>query len=243
MASKTEQVRLVFEQTQWYLKKRFNIRIRAETVREFVKDAKFDRILDIGCGDGSISLPLLTSHNRVTLLDLSSGMLSVARSNIPPELFANVEIANEEFMKAKLNAQTYDLILCIGVLAHVDSPSDVIAKIASLSKSGGSVIVESTDCRHFVSHLATLYYRVRDVFSPAKYSTNVLSSAEVVDMFVKHGFALLSIYRYSMPLPGVRRLFTNNFLYKMIRLSYGTATRNRNAWMGNECIYHFRRSL
>ncbi len=241
MASKTEQVRLVFEQPHWYLKNRCNIRIRAETVREFQKDAEFESILDIGCGDGSISLPLLSPQNRMTLVDISNAMLAIARSNVPAGVRGNVEIVNEDFLAVKFNDRSYDLILCIGVLAHVDSPSGVISKIASLSKPGGSVIVESTDSRHFVSHLVNFYDKVRDVLIPLKYSRNILSCAEVVEMFVKHGFTLSNIYRYSLPLPGVHRLFTDSFLYKMIRLTYGTATRNRNAWMGNECIYHFRR--
>ncbi len=243
MASKIDQVKLVFEQPQWYLKKRHNIKIRAETVKEFVKDAKFESILDIGCGDGSISLPLLSPYRRMTLLDLSNAMLSIARSNVPAELRGNVEMVNEDFLAAKFHDQTYDLILCIGVLAHVDSPADVVSKIASLVKPGGSVIAESTDSRHFVSYLVNSYDKVRNVLIPLKYYRNMLSCAEVVGMFVKHGFTLSKIYRYSLPLPGVHRLFTDSFWYKMIRLAYGTATRHRNAWMGNECMYHFRKSL
>ena len=68
-----------FENPQWYFQKLgYHVRVRIETVTEFLNAAKFDRILDIGCGDGSISLPLLTNENRLTLLDMSEGMLARA---------------------------------------------------------------------------------------------------------------------------------------------------------------------
>ena len=62
MATKVERVRAVFEDAEWYFSRRaFDIRIRAETVQELVSLRDDARVLDIGCGDGSISpLPLLT---------------------------------------------------------------------------------------------------------------------------------------------------------------------------------------
>jgi SAM-dependent methyltransferase len=50
-----------------------------ETVQELVRLSGDARVLDIGCGDGSISLPLLTGKTSLTLLDLSAKMLSIAK--------------------------------------------------------------------------------------------------------------------------------------------------------------------
>jgi len=84
MLDRSTLVKRGFEQPQWYLEKRsFNIRIRAETVRQFLGDLGFENMLDIGCGNGSISVPLLTPHNRLTLLDMSTTMLSIAQSRVP----------------------------------------------------------------------------------------------------------------------------------------------------------------
>ena len=74
------------------------MRIRIETVREFLKNPRFGHILDIGCGDGSISLPLLTTENRLTLLDMSEGMLARAKSGIPAGLSGSVETLKSDFM-------------------------------------------------------------------------------------------------------------------------------------------------
>src|SRR2546421_11691633 len=148
MSTKIDQVKTFFDQTQLYLKIDYNIRIRAEVVKGFIGDNQFNTILDIGCGNGAISLPLLRKDNRLTLLDISSSMLSIANSHIPAEFSDNVGMINEDFMSAELELQSYDLILCLGVLAHVDSPGDLIARIASLLKPHGSVIVQNSNSHH-----------------------------------------------------------------------------------------------
>ena len=62
MTSKTAvEVKALFEVPEKYLgPRRYDIRVRVETVQQFTKTLHFDRVLDIGCGDGAISLPLLS---------------------------------------------------------------------------------------------------------------------------------------------------------------------------------------
>lgn len=241
MASKVEQVKLLFEQPEWYLQRwRYNIRIRAETVQDFVGDAKFYRILDIGCGDGSISLPLLTSENQLTLLDISSTMLSFAYSQVPAPLQGNVRLINQDFMRAELGPRSYDLILCLGVLVHVASPSDVIAKMARLLKPGGSIVVEYTDSQHVLSYLLKVYNGVLGLVKPGNYAPNAVSGRDLLEMFAKCRFRSVATFRYSFPLPGIRRLFSQETLYEMVRLAYGRYPRARNSWLGNDYIYHLK---
>ena len=72
-----EKVRTLFDQRAAYLDRRqLDIRLRRETVDRIVQGKQYSEILDIGCGDGSISMPLLNSSRRLTLIDISSGMLS-----------------------------------------------------------------------------------------------------------------------------------------------------------------------
>jgi ubiquinone/menaquinone biosynthesis C-methylase UbiE len=239
--NRIDQVKSFFAQPERYLKHNFNIRIRAEVVAGFVGDTVFESILDIGCGNGAISLPLLREHNRLTLLDVSSNMLSIARSRIPAELLDDVETINEDFMQAELRLQSYDLILCLGVLAHVDSPADVIARIASLLKPDGSVIVQNSDAQHPVGCLFNLYLTLRNALLRNPYPLNRLSGTKLTEMFSNHGLELSAIYRYNLPLPGMARVFTNDSLYERTRRVYGTHTHNDRSWLGSECIYHFRK--
>jgi 2-polyprenyl-3-methyl-5-hydroxy-6-metoxy-1,4-benzoquinol methylase len=237
-ASKVGEVKLYFEKSHQYFNGRqFDIKIRAETVKEFAEGFQYRRILDIGCGDGSISLPLLNRDTRITLLDLSSAMTSVALSNIPPELRGNAEVLNQDFMKADIAPGSYDLIVCLGVLAHVDSPADFIAKIATVLRPGGRLIFELTDSFHIVGRLTRLYQALCAIRKPQKYRLNVVSFAPVARMLRSEKLRLMSVFRYSLtPIPGIPKLMTQTQLYNMARGIYGNSRNNRNAWLGNEYI-------
>src|SRR5580700_3501046 len=121
MTSKLEQVKSLFEIPDKYLcPRQYDIQIRVETVQQFTENLTVDRVLDIGCGDGSLSLPLLPRCKQLTLLDLSSKMLDLARGKIPADRSRDVELINGGFLGSNLPSQSFDLILCVGVLAHVD---------------------------------------------------------------------------------------------------------------------------
>lgn len=236
-------VKLFFTDSDWYLRqRRYNIEIRAETVQQFLKSCKFSSILDIGCGDGSLSVPLLNSQRRLTLLDLSSRMLSIASSRVPPELRSKVELVDEEFMRANLKRESYDLIICVGVLAFVQSLDEFILKLTSLLTPDGMVIMENTDASHFCTSALRLYHRLHKIFMPEKCPTNTYSRAQVLQQFLGRGFVLSGLYRYTLVFPVVQRMLSQQQLYNVVRRCYGTAAHNANAWMGNECLYFFQRS-
>jgi 2-polyprenyl-3-methyl-5-hydroxy-6-metoxy-1,4-benzoquinol methylase len=238
VTTKTEQAKLFFETPERYLDRReFDIRIRTETVQQFIEGRTLGRILDIGCGNAAISLPLLTSQRRLTLLDISSNMLATARRGIPSHLVNNVDIINEGFMTARLEPGVYDLVLCIGVLAHVDSPVDVIGKVAQLLKPGGCGILEFTDSYHFMGRAVVMYHRLLNSIRPTTYSLNQIHEREILEICSKCGLKATAFYRYCLPPPGAHRLFDQETLYRLTRLMFGPLYRNRNKWLGNEFIY------
>lgn len=232
-----------FQSPQWYFQKlAYHVRVRIETVTEFLNGAKFDRILDIGCGDGSISLPLLTKDNRLTLLDMSEGMLARARSRIPVCQLDRVEILNGDFMSTRLESNSYNLIVCIGVLAYIDPVKPFLEKLSSLLKPGGKLIIEWTDGYHFVSRLFRPYHKLMNVFVTPKVRLSIHRSATIVDGLRELGFEVQGSYQYCSPLPVVRRLLSQDINYQMIRKMHGNVQRNRAAWLGEECIYHFHKT-
>jgi 2-polyprenyl-3-methyl-5-hydroxy-6-metoxy-1,4-benzoquinol methylase len=243
MDNSTDLVRSVFENPDRYLSRRaFDVRIRAETVRELVRLPDDARILDIGCGDGSISLPLITESNRITLLDVSTNMLSIATSKIPSGFSANVEIINKDFMEVMFSPESFDLILCIGLLVHVPSHADFIAKMVGLLKPTGSIIVECTDATHFVGDLLRPIYRVKSLFRRSRAPLNPVVHSEIVKILAHHGLSPQKTFRYSQPLPGLHRVFSQENLYRLNRWVFGTLQTNRNRWLGNEYITLFSRN-
>jgi ubiquinone/menaquinone biosynthesis C-methylase UbiE len=236
----TTSVRSLFEKPDWYFSRRaFDIRIRVETVQELLASPERVRLLDIGCGDGSISLPLLNETVDLTLLDLSATMLSLSQSRTPEHLVSNVRVVNDDFMHALLEPQSFDTILCIGLLAHVESPPDVVAKIARCMRPDGIVVVECTDSAHFCSRLVTLLDRLRGLFRPAPYRLQPITYPQICDLFERHQLRPVRTFRYLAPFPGVHRLLSQRMLYRLSRWIFGTSASNRNQWLGNEYIAIF----
>jgi 2-polyprenyl-3-methyl-5-hydroxy-6-metoxy-1,4-benzoquinol methylase len=222
--------------------RRYIIEIRKESVRDFVGNRRLDRILDVGCGDGSISIPLLNAQNRLTLLDVSDRMLAKALSQVSPQLLGNVGTINEDFLSASVEAG-YDLITCIGVLAHVESPELVIMKTASLLRPGGLLILECTDADNFTNQLTLFVGRIRNLFRNGKgYRTRLNSADDIVRMANGQGLNLLSVYRYNVALPLMGKVFSQPALRRMILSIFGTPKNNRNRWLGKECLFLFQGS-
>ena len=237
-----EMVRKAFEQPRWYVTKwAFNIRLRVEAIHEFLHPRKPESVLDIGCGDGSLSLHYLNSGSRVTLLDRSRAMLNLAGSRIPEPSIPNVTVVNSDLMAADLPKAGYDLIICVGVMAYIDDDLAFLEKVVSHLKPGGSLIIECSDGGHFVTWINRGYERLRVLLGGAQVPTSVRPAAHLIKLLAELGLERRGAFRYSLPLPGIRKLLSQNACYWAIRRKFGTASQNCNAWLGNECLFHFQR--
>jgi len=79
------------------------------------------RVLDLGCGQGDLTLALLARGATVTCLDLSAGMLAVARRRV--ELYANGRSATfvaAAVERTGLPSASFDVIIGRFILHHVD---------------------------------------------------------------------------------------------------------------------------
>jgi len=235
------EVKSYFDTPEYLRRREFDIRIRAETVQEFTKGMELGDILDVGCGNGAVSLPLLGRCRKLTLMDISSKMLSLAMERVGTDVQDKVETRNEDLMKSNLGPQSCDLVLCMGVLAHVESPGAVIAKIGELLRSKGELILEITDSFHPVGRAVDFYHRVLGLLRPSSYRLNRLRCADVIRICSEHNLTADSVYRYSLPPPGSHRLFGQDTLYRVTRWFFGLPGQNRNQRMGNVSIYRLRK--
>ena len=127
--SKSHEVRRVFENAPRYLDSRqVDMRVRKQTVKTFASRVRWSRLLDVGCGDGTISCRYSTHSSDITLLDLSSSMVARARANVPEEYIDNVNVRNENFMTASFEPGSLTWSVSVGVLAHVDSPESSLQR-------------------------------------------------------------------------------------------------------------------
>src|SRR4030095_7906271 len=90
MNRKDDAVRTYFDLPLYLTSHRSAIKVRAIVVKELLGAVDNARIVDFGCGDGSLSIPLLGPKNSLTLVDLSERMLSLAANRIPEHFRPNV---------------------------------------------------------------------------------------------------------------------------------------------------------
>lgn len=199
-------VRGFFDQTDRYLTNNGNIEIRRRVVRDLVGNIRNSRILDLGCGDGSISQQFLEGANSLTLVDISQNMLDVAISQTPGGRRANVEYVNEDSSRYQ-SLSKYDLVLCLGLLAHVDSVESTIGNIAELLKANGRCVLQITDADRTLGKLTGAYCNLRNRVNH-RYPRNMnrIGMEFISALAAKFNMKCVAERRYSGLLPGMGRL-------------------------------------
>lgn len=241
MKDKSTAVKELFENTDLYLTYDYNLRIRKETVDNFTEGLNFEAILDMPCGTGVISIPLLNRTKKLSLIDISSNMISTAKKNIPDEFMQKTECINDDFFKLKLPEQSYDLIICLGILAHVNSPEQLLLKVAGLLKPNGLLIIQNTNSSHFYSFLIQIYLGLKNLISKQPYKLNKVKAEMVENTLSKNGLKKTKCFRYNQSFLGFSNLFSNEKKYHLTRKFFGTALNNKNAVLGSDYIYLFKK--
>lgn len=241
MTDKSILVKELFEDTALYLTYDYNLQIRKETLESFTKNMQFKSVLDMPCGTGTISLPLLQKTDKLTLIDISSNMLSMAEKNITDSDKHKVLCINEDFFKLDIPENTYDLVICLGLLAHVNSPEQLLNKLSKIISPNGYLIIQNTDSSHFYSYLIGLYLGLKNIISKSTYKLNKVKAAFLEAELQKHGFDKQKCYRYNQSFLGFSNLFTNNKKYKITRNFFGNVEHNKHAKFGSDVTYLFKK--
>jgi 2-polyprenyl-6-hydroxyphenyl methylase/3-demethylubiquinone-9 3-methyltransferase len=92
-------------------------------------------ILDVGCGGGLLSNALAGDGFLVKGVDRSGPSLAAARAHVPPGANAAYEVG-DALALAEADA-SYDAVLLMDVLEHLDEPARAIAEGARVLKPGG----------------------------------------------------------------------------------------------------------
>jgi S-adenosylmethionine-dependent methyltransferase len=105
-------------------------------------------VLDAGGGTGVMSEMMINLGHKVTLSDISSDVLSLAKKKLGENI--NLDIQHRDILSLSNNKQ-YDLVVCHAVLEWLQHPSEVIRKLVDLVKPGGHLSLS------FFNHDAQLF--------------------------------------------------------------------------------------
>lgn len=101
---------------------------RLAFISDFI-DANFEKakVLDVGCGTGSITIPLGLRHD-VTGIDVDEKSIELAKLR---NKFDNVKFFSEDIGSVK---DLFDVVLCIQVLEHLENPEKMMKEISRVAK-------------------------------------------------------------------------------------------------------------
>ncbi|MCM1504999.1 MAG: methyltransferase domain-containing protein [Muribaculum sp.] len=113
-----------------------------------------DSILDVGTGTG-VLIPFLENRighdGLIEAVDLSDGMLKIARSKFP-------DYRNLEFVKLDVEADTierqFDRIMMYCMFPHLQQPMDTLRWLVNVNlRPGGTLVIAHAQSRHAINHI------------------------------------------------------------------------------------------
>jgi len=178
-------------------------RLRAQIVRQLLGDISGDSVLDVGAGDGSVTIDLAHGAASLTWLDVSTEMLAAARARITPATADRIHVVEGDLATFE---GSFDVVVCIGVLAHVEDVGATIAGLAALTRNGGRLVLELTDHAKLASLPARIAHRLRELVAPHYgYTMNATRLVDVDATASQHGLQRADLRRYWSTPPLMRR--------------------------------------
>lgn len=116
------------------------------------------KVLEVGCGTGQLSLFLSTAERSVIGTDMCLHALELARDFKEKNHLGRVEFYQMNLFKPIFKEESFDVLICNGVLHHTSDPFLGFHTISRLVRKGGFILVGlynkfgriATDIRRFL---------------------------------------------------------------------------------------------
>jgi len=173
-----------------------------------VSGLKFDSYFELGPGAGTWTRLFIEKNPKAKfeLLDISSEMLSIARKSLPKNI--DIEYIEDDFLKFEPKNE-YDLFVSVRAVEYFPKKSDVIKKVFSLVKKGGTGIIVTKTPKYLRARLLN-----RKIDAMHK---GMISPRELIKLLIDFGFSDIKVYPSTMSFPFLNSCGLNFFLYKVFK--------------------------
>lgn len=110
-------------------------------IREAIGERPIRALLDVGTGTGRIIELFGRDAERITGVDLSPAMLSVARANLAARGMTRAQLRQGDIYALPVQPNTYDLVVLHQVLHYLEEPGRAIREAARALAPGGRLLI------------------------------------------------------------------------------------------------------
>ncbi len=104
-----------------------------------VEELRGKTVLEVGCGAGRFTEILVTSGALVHSVDLSEAV-EANKANIGEK--ENYTVAQADVYNLPFPIESFDLVICLGVIQHTPNPELTFQALWAMVKSGGLMVVD-----------------------------------------------------------------------------------------------------
>lgn len=169
--------------------------------KSVIKATEGGNLLDIACGDGSITKILETHFERVMGVDASRKHLTKAQKNCPKAEF------HESLIEDFNTEERFDVITMFNLLEHVKNPVKILKKASSFLKEDGKLIVHVPNAMAVNRVLAKIMGTLIDEYELSPFDKKVAGHRRSYD---------LHLLKKDIEKAGLKLISSGGIFYKML---------------------------
>lgn len=116
------------------------------------------RILELGCGTGATLVAVGEFGHTMVGVDISTGMLSKTKDRIRNQQNKNLFCCQADIEILPFQSNSFDLLMCIGVLQYLESFNSCVSEISRVLKDRGTAVVTLPNLLRLNNWLDPYYY-------------------------------------------------------------------------------------
>jgi ubiquinone/menaquinone biosynthesis C-methylase UbiE len=165
--------------------------------------ASAGRLLDCAAGSGEITCALLKSgrFSHATVVDISPAMLYSAKKLLTSEITnTELEFIHSDLFNFKPSDSRFDLVLCLGLIAHVGRLDVLLPHLKSMLTPGGRIILQTTLTDHVGTRIVRALTARREL-AQRGYRISWFSQRDIIDACRRAGLRIVDMRRHSLGIP------------------------------------------
>jgi ubiquinone/menaquinone biosynthesis C-methylase UbiE len=166
-------------------------------------------LLDCAAGTGEITCALLKSgrFSHATVVDISPAMLQSAAELLGSQITnTDLNFVRSDVFNFTPSDSRFDLILCLGLIAHVGRLDILLPHLKSMLAPGGRIILQTTLTDHVGAQIVRTLTARREL-TQRGYRISWFSQRDIANACNRAGLRIVEARRHSLGIPFGDRLW------------------------------------